>query len=364
MPDVIKTASLRPNPNPIDPDVKVPAAVTRAREAAEAAQRAAYPDQTPTPAPTPTTTNTGDTITIAPAATVTPPGNPEPTPPAPVAPAQPVPQATDETWEHRYNSERGRHNQTRTLLAQTTDRLTALEALVQDLRSAPPAPTTPAPTAEPTRLVTEQEANEFGPEMIDVMGRRAREAVSPELAELRRQMQLMEQKLTGTVTTVTRNARQDMMSTLDTRMPTWREVNMMDEFKAWLALPDPYSGAKRHAMLTSAFEQNDTPRVLNFFKGFVSELAATTPAGDLPVPTTPAARQPDKPGLETLAAPGRARTPAQNNAPAEKQIITTADINAFYAAKAKGIYDGREAEFKQLENELFAAQREGRVRAV
>ena len=35
-----------------------------------------------------------------------------------------------------------------------------------------------------------------------------------------------------------------------------------------------------------------------------------------------------KPGLESLAAPGRARMSAQPNAPAEKQIITTADVNA------------------------------------
>jgi hypothetical protein len=103
--------------------------------------------------------------------------------------------------------------------------------------------------------------------------------------------------------------------------------------------------------------------VLNFFKGFVSELAAEDPDQNIPT-VVPPAPAPARPSLETLAAPGRARTSAQPNAPTEKQIITTADIDAFYDAVRRGMYRGREAEQAQLEQELFLAQREGRVRAV
>jgi hypothetical protein len=92
-------------------------------------------------------------------------------------------------------------------------------------------------------------------------------------------------------------------------------------------------------------------------------LVAEDPA-QLTAPTPAAPTAPPKPGLESLAAPGKARTSAQPNAPAEKQIITTADVNAFYDAVRKGYYNGREAEKNALEQELFAAQREGRVRAV
>lgn len=358
---VTKASSLRPNTTPIDPDVKVPRAVQEAAARASAAQAAAYPQETPEPAPAPAT---GDTIKIAePPAAVTPPGNTPPTPPV-VATPEPTPTPVpDETWEHKFNSERGRHQRTQTMLTQATDRLTALENLVQEMRTAPaPVAPTPAPAA-PTRLVSEQEENEFGTEMLDVMGRRAKEIVSPELAALRAEMDALKGKLTGTEVAVKRNARADMLASLDAKLPDWRQVNDLAEFKSWLALPDPYFGVIRHSELLKAFEQNDTPRVLAFFKGFVSELAATTPADGSPAPT-PAAPQPAKPGLETLAAPGRARTPAQSNVPAEKQIITTADIDAFYKAKAKGAYTGREQEFAALEQELFKAQREGRVRAV
>ena len=359
-PNVTRAASLRPNPNPIDTDVKVPEAVKRAAAAAEAAQAAAYPGQTPNPEPAPTPN--ADGIVIAPpgepAAPVTPPGNepaPAPTPP----PAPPAPPAED-SWEHKFNSERGRRVKLEEQLRAQADRMTSMEHMIQDLRAAP-APTA-TPPAAPTRLITDQEESEFGTEMLDVMGRRAREIVSPEVAELRAQLANLENRITGTATAVKRSARQEMLSMLDRDLSTWRQINDMPEFKTWLALPDPYFGAIRHNALLQAFEQNDTPRVLNFFKGFVSELAASTPADELPV--NPPAAQPAKPSLETLAAPGRARTPAQVNVPAEKQIITTADINAFYAAKARGAYNGREAEFAQLEQELFRAQREGRVQAV
>ncbi len=370
MPDVVRASSLRPNTRPVDPDVKIPEAVKRAAAAAEAAQLAAYPENAPPAETPPAAPKPGETITIAdpPAATpapaptpapaaVTPPGNPEP-PPAPVTPPE------EQSWEHKFNSERGRHAKTKQLLDSAVERLTSLEQLVHDMQRAPkvtpPAPT-PAPT--PTRLVTEQEENEFGQEMLDVMGRRAREIVSPELVELRNTLKSLEQKLNGTAQSITVNARQTMLSKLDSDLPEWRSINNMNEFKAWLALQDPYFGVTRHSALLTAFEQNDTPRVLNFFKGFVSEQAATAPAQD-PSTVLPPVPPTEKPSLETLAAPGRARTPAQSQAPAEKQIITTADINAFYKAKAQGAYNGREAEFAALEQELFKAQREGRVRAV
>jgi hypothetical protein len=199
--------------------------------------------------------------------------------------------------------------------------------------------------------------------MLDVMARRARETLSPEMAALKDQIAALENKLTGTVQTVSRTDRQNMLSSLDTTLPDWRRINDLQEFKAWLALPDPYFGVNRHSELLKAFAANDTSRVKNFFKGFISELAVTDPAPDLELPNMPAA-QPAKPGLESLAAPGRARTPAAVTPPDEKQIITTADVNAFYDAKRRGAYAGREEEFNRLEQELFKAQREGRVRAV
>lgn len=363
MPAVTRVADLKGNPKPIDPDVKIPEAVRRAAEAAEAAQRAAYPDQVPA-APTPKPPANSDTVVIAdppapapePVAPVTPASNepPQPTPQPPPAPA-----SQDEDWKHKFNSEHGRRQRLEVQLAQSNDRIALLEASLEELKSRP----THVPAPAPTKLITEQEESEFGPEMLDVMGRRAKEIVTPELVELRDTVARLTQQLEGTTTANARTAKATMLATMDAAMPEWRQINVTDEFKSWLALPDKYFGASRQSALTKAYEQNDTERVLNFFRGFVSELAATVPAAE-PRVDTPPATQPARPQLETLAAPGRARTSAQPNAPAEKQIITTADIEAFYAAVRRGDYRGREAEKEALEQELFLAQREGRVRTV
>lgn len=371
MNDVTKVSSLRGNSKAIDPDVKVPAAVRRAAEAAEAAQKAAYPDQTP-PSDTPPTPANSDTITIAQdppppqEPQVTPKGNEQPPTPQP---QQPTPPAEPKSWSpevetelHRIRSVEGRKRaalEQQVLLA--ADRIAILESNLQELQNQSRAPA-PAPVAH-TKLVTEQEESEFGHEMLDVMGRRAKETISPELATLRAEMAALQQKVEGTTTAVTANARTNMLKSLDQDLPDWRKINMMNEFKAWLALPDPFFGVSRFSALTKAFENNETTRVLNIFRGFVSELAAQDPDYGKTEDAQPAP-QPAKPSLETMAAPGRARTSAQPNAPAEKQIITTADVEHFYAAVRKGMYVGREAEKKALEEELFAAQREGRVRAV
>lgn len=370
---VTKVSDLKGNNRPIDPDVKIPEAVRRAAERAEAAQREAYPDQVqPTPKMASPQTDK-DGIKIADPAKPA-----EPTPPAPEPPLEPsvqpppepppvtnptpqpvTPTGNDDAWEQRYRSAEGRRVKLEQQLAQAVDRMGAMELMLQDLKNSPPPP---APTATPSKLITSEEEEQFGTEMLDVMGRRAREIVSPEVAELKATVARLESMLNGNVQQTKRTAQQTMHAELTKQVPNWQEINQLNEFKAWLALPDPYSGATRHSMLLSAYAENDTPRVLAFFKGFVSELAATTPADD-PLPTPAAPQQPPKPGLENLAAPGRARTPAQTNAPAEKQIITPDDVNAFYAAKRRGEYAGREEEFNALEQELFKAQREGRVRA-
>lgn len=130
-------------------------------------------------------------------------------------------------------------------------------------------------------------------------------------------------------------ARRNLETTLDTQVPSWRDVNVAQEFHSWLALPDLFSGAIRHELLKAAYEQNDTPRVLAFFKGFLAQEAASAPAPYGQTQPAPAdATQGDASGkipLETFAAPGRAKTAAAPVAPAEKPTFTHAQIAKFYA---------------------------------
>jgi len=98
---------------------------------------------------------------------------------------------------------------------------------------------------------------------------------------------------------------------------------------------------------------------LAFFRSFLSQEAALDPAVSAQ-PDTGAT--PDKIPLADLAAPGRAKTAAASTTPVEKPFFTQAQIAQFYAASAAGKYRGREEEKNRIEQAIFAAQREGRIR--
>jgi hypothetical protein len=353
------------NPNPVDPDVKIPDAVRRAAEAANAAMNTANPPD-PNPPHDPNAPPANDTIKIVEAdpprklpdqvtpVTVTP---APPAPTNPETPPPPAPPVDDQSWEARYNSMHGQWKRANALNQQMQTRLEALEHMLAT--PATPAPT-PQPTPAQTKLITAKEEEELGPEMVDIMRRAAREVAGPEVEGLKAHISELERKLNGTSQTLATDARGRMLQALDQQMPEWHEVNHAPEFHAWLALQDPFSGVTRKKLLTDAYEGNKTSQVLAFFKSFVSELAATQPPEPQPEPVRqPAA--PLKPTLESLAAPGRARTAASPVPAAEKQIIYTSDINAFYDAKRRGLYNGREEEFLAAERELNKAMLEGRV---
>ncbi len=341
--------NFRANPLQVDPDVVVPEAVKRAAAAADAAQRRATGQPDPESDPTP----------------ATPPGN-EPAPqPAPQAaqPQPPEPEPTpqvpdDASWENKYKAMKGHFDRVNKLNRQLVDRNQNLEGMLETMQQAPaPAPTPAATVAE--NLITDKEREEFGPEMLDVIGRRALEVIGQHTKPLLDEIAHLKSQVGNTQQVVTTNARERMHASLDAAMPEWKDVNNLDEFKAWLALPDPYSGVIRHKTLLAAYEQNDTPRVLAFFKGFRSELAATDPAPSLPAPpaTTPAA---PRPRLADFAAPGRAGASGAAPVPEDKPIITHGQIAEFYANVRKGTYSPEEK--SQYENMIFAAQREGRVK--
>lgn len=349
----------------MDPEVFVPEPVRRAAANADAAMQAANaPAEPAAPA------NANEFISIAPAAppqklpgSVTTVGNTPPAEPQqPPAPAQPEP-----NYEHMYQSMLGRHRQASEALIQANNRIEALEAMLASMRDMPASPSPQAAPQSPAQpLVTQKDIEEVGPDLIDLMRRISKEqmpasTLPPTVLD---EIKSLREQVAGTRQVVTTNARQDMHNKLDTEMPDWQAINHNPDFHAWLALPDAYSGVTRQKLLTEAYGQNNAARVLQFFRGFASELAATRPTDPSviqPQPQVPSRPAPSGPTLAELAAPGRARVAAAPTPPAEKQTIYTSDINAFYADVRKGAYRGREQLQQQLEAELHTAMRENRV---
>lgn len=329
----------------------VPAAVRAAKEQAEKLQKELINPTPPNGEP--------------PQEPPQPPDEPEEEPVIEAQPQEPPqpPQPPDEpdenhdTWKHKFQSMQGRYNsevpKLRDQIKQMSADIGNLNRLLATVEQPAPAP---APAAVEKPLVTPDEIAEYGPEMMDLIARVSKQAnaeQAKEIAELKAQ-------LAQVGTHVATNARDQLLKDLASEVPNWSELNESKEFVDWLALPDPYSGDIRHKMLRSAFGRNDSRRVINFFKGFLAESAATAPADEEEpgqkgiVPKVP---------LRDLAAPGRAKsTAAPSKTPAEKPIFTTPQITAFYTDKANGKYRGREKVAADFEAAIFLAQAEGRIR--
>jgi hypothetical protein len=329
-----------------DPNVKIPAAIKATAAKADEIHRAAYPKE-PAPAD-PQQDQPKD-----PAKQADPPADPSQDQPKPAEPAPAEPK--DQNWEHAYKSMKGRFDSQKDTVRSLTDQLAALRYELNELRSRPAA-TAPAATPEP--LLTDQEVADYGKDFLDVVGKKAKEALSAEVVELRQQVADLKTMLSGTVKSVAMNARDRMKASLSETVPNWEEINERSDFLDWLSLQDPFSGAIRHELLKQAWAANKTAQVLAFFKGFLAQEAAVAPQPD-PRPDPQYGKVP----LETFAAPGRAKSAADSPAsPAEKPIFTPAQVSQFYTQKAAGSYRGREDEANLLEQQIIAAGREGRIR--
>ena len=344
---------------PIDPEVKVPAAVRRAAERAEGFYQPANPDPAQVQPAAPVQVQPAAEPAIvqvqppqpAPLAPQPAPAAPEPAPAAPAAPPEPP------NFEHMYNSMKGRYDAAqRTIggmqeqMGQLGDELMRTQSLISrtSVNQNRDQPVTPA-------YITDEDVKNYGAELIDVTKRAALEAVTPTLSAIEERNRLLEQQLTQT-------RRQTVYQDLDEKLPTWREINSNPRWLNWLRLRDFNSAPVRQQQLDRAIQAADAPRVVAMFQRFLTEEVATgqTPA---PQPTPPSTPVTAAVPLVTLASPGRPNpAPGNTQVPDSKPVYTHEDIKTFYRYVQQGVYRGQEALKQQLEADIFAAQREGRVR--
>lgn len=258
--------------------------------------------------------------------------------------------------QKKYDSVNGRYKASQKEVARLQAQVEGLQNVIAAMNEMP-VPASPEIKVE--KLLTPEEENEYGKDLLEVIGKKAKEEVSPLLSGLVKQIEDLTKLVRGLGGQVQAKTTTDVASFMDDKLPNWREINTDQNFLDWLALPDAYSGVIRHELLKAAYSRGDANRVLTFFNGYLEEEAATKPVGGRQPNPTPA--RPAKVPLESLAAPGRAKT-APAPAPAEKPIFTRAEIAQFYADVAAGRYRGREADKDKFERDIFSAQAEGRIR--
>lgn len=262
-------------------------------------------------------------------------------PPPPAPAAEPAPD-----FQQKYAVLKGKYDkeipELKATVSELVERNRQLEQMLAQLaeRSAPPvAPTT-------SKLIKPEEEAEYGTEFFDVVGRRAREILEAELAPLRSQVQQANAHK-GRVSDEER--KQTIAEALTENVPGWEAINTSQQFLAWLADRDVFSGKVKRELLTEAFQNGDAARVVQFFKAF-QEDPASAPA--------PAARTPSV-DAGTLVAPGTPRGGSPAEAPGGGRMWTQAEVSQFYADARRGrIPAERKA---QIEKEIIRAAAEGRV---
>ncbi len=305
---------------------------------------------------------------------------------AAAAPPPPVVKLPVEEWEQKYKVLQGKYNAevprlqntVRDLsgsVSQLREQLTATQTLLASFgtqQAAAPAgaPPASAPTA-PVKLVKDEEIREFGPDLIDVMRRVIREehhALMPEIDKRVAPVSQRVDQVASVASSVARRAQQNDQQTvhdlLSSQVPDWLKVNENPEFLTWLDQKDPYAGEVRGKLLDQAYKSHDGPRVVAFFKGFLNEHAViTTPPAPAASPA-PAAPAPQV-RLESLVTPGQPKAgPASAPDGSGKRVWTRAEISTFYAHRSAGRLNSTDGKARAdaVDADIFAAQREGRVR--
>lgn len=264
----------------------------------------------------------------------------------------------DDKWETRYRVLQGKYNAEVPVLQRQNreleQRLDQMERLLTDMR---PAEGAAAPTGN--QLVSEEEIADYGPEFMDMVGRMARQVNADEMARLNQTIDQLKGQLNSVGGKVQKTEQETIYSQLDKNVENWRDINRNPQFLEWLATRDPFSGLVRRDMLQEAFSRADAPRVIAFFNGFLREHAVVTEGGR----SGPGKKSDTGNGLDKLVAPGRPRSGPSSQAGArdEKRTWTEAEITQFFAEKRKGAFKGQEKLAQQLEDDIFAAQREGRI---
>ena len=175
-------------------------------------------------------------------------------------------------------------------------------------------------------MLTRQDLDNFGPELLDVAQRAAQHAIGPELQRLHEENQHLQGQLDSAT-------KMTIDQYLDANIPNWREINADERFHQWLLQPEPYSGIIRDRLLKDAAHAANAPRVASFFKGF---LAA---AGQAPA--------------------GHASQRTSRRAPSGKPVYTRSQISQMWSMRRKG--EISDQEWARWEHELIAAGREGRI---
>lgn len=236
--------------------------------------------------------------------------------------------------EQRYRSLQGMFDKSR-------DEIESLKQMVKQLSEAQPKPE----PAKAPKFVTEKDEESYGSDMIDLIRRAAQEIVEAKFGSLDGRFAEVDQRVKQVGDVVHRSAAERFDDDLTTKVPDWQEINVDPAFTDWLG---PY-GLQG---LRAAYQALDVAGTAKFFNDYKKLNAPAAPE-----PTA----EPASKKLETMQAPGKAKTNASTSQQPKGKVWTKADINKLDADYRRGKISAER--YAELDADLTKAYLEGRVEA-
>lgn len=319
----------------------IPRAVIEAGDKAEALHKQLYEQQSGDPQSDP-----AQSQATAPA-DPPPPADPQPQEPQandgvdPQDPAiappieQPDAQKKDDQWEHKYKVMEGKYRaEVPRLAADNRDLRSKLDALTAEIESLKSKAAEPSST-----LISSEDREKYGDDLLDVIKRAAQEQVAAKDAEINN----LKLQLANIQSDTARNAEVTFYDRLSQLAPDWVSINDDQNFLKWLDEYDGLTGKRRQDLLSEAENSRDADRVSRFFNAWKSQQQTNTTSA--------------KTALEAQVVPdtNKVVTP-----PKGKRFFSRAEISDFYARARRGEISA--ADMVAVEAEIHAATIEGRIR--
>lgn len=261
-------------------------------------------------------------------------------------PTEPTVTEVSDDFKQKYNTLRGKYDAEVPRLHQQVKELVGeLDALKSKLEKANETPEQPT---EPVSLVTDEDREEFGDDLIDVTRRVAREvaaeyevkldAANAEIAALRDQ-------IANTGTQITEMSFEQQLARA---VPDFEVINKSPEWVAWLNEYDPILRGPRRLAAQEAFNTGDVDAISDYVKMFkgVQE----------PEPS----KQKRQKELESQMTPERNVSNSQPKT-TEKKLYTKAQADALWEGVQKALKAGEFDKAEKLEAQITQAYLEGRV---
>jgi len=279
-----------------------------------------------------------------------------------VAP-EPKPERTD--WKQKYNVLRGKYDAEVPRLSESLRdaniRINGLEDRIAGMTPAPAEEPEPAPRSD----FTPEEIADYGEDLLDVIGRKARSIVEaeylPQMNQLNTELSSLKTQVGETGQKVAKQETNEVFAQLDGTVKDWRKVNVDPAFHVWLDQVDPFTGESRKNLMLNAFNRKNAHQVRAFFDKYAEE-NATVFQDPTAAPSGQGGKTTATLDLENYIAPGQPRSGGDVGAPKDKRVWTNTEIGSFYSDVQKGRYKTRPEDKARIEADIVAATREGRIR--